>query len=125
MLIVEDNADARESLGALLRLSGHEVHLAEGGRRGAELAAALAPDAILLDIGLPDLNGYELARRLRAAPATREALLVALTGYGMQEDRRRALAAGFDEHLAKPVELAAVLALIQRGRGAPRELRSA
>ena len=105
MLLVEDNADARESLAALLRLEGHEIHVAPDGARGLEAAKALAPHAVLVDIGLPDMDGYELARRLRADPALRAARLVALTGYGTQEDRRRALAAGFDRHLAKPVDL--------------------
>ena len=113
ILVIEDNADARESLAALLRLSGHEVSTAHGALEGIEQAFGSAPEVMLVDIGLPDLDGYELARRLRRNPALRRTRLVALTGYGTQEDRRRALAAGFDEHLAKPVELEALEALLR------------
>ena len=113
VLVIEDNADGRETLAALLRLGGHEVHAAENGARGLEAAARVRPHLALVDIGLPDIDGYEVARRLRHDPATRGARLVALTGYGMAEDRRRALAAGFDEHLAKPVELDALEALLR------------
>ena len=104
VLVIEDNDDARESLAALLGLAGHEVHEAANGLQGIEMAKALAPALTLVDVGLPDIDGYEVAHRLRADPATRHLRLVALTGYGTQDDRRRALAAGFDEHLAKPVE---------------------
>jgi signal transduction histidine kinase/CheY-like chemotaxis protein len=113
VLVIEDNADGRETLAALLRLWGHEVHGAEDGARGLEAAARLRPQLALVDIGLPDIDGYEIARRLRADPAMRGMRLVALTGYGMAEDRRRALAAGFDEHLAKPVEPSALEALLR------------
>jgi CheY-like chemotaxis protein len=113
VLIIEDNRDARESLAALLRLAGHDVHTAQSGTEGIELACSAALDFVLVDIGLPDLDGYEVARRLRSHPATRRVRLVALTGYGRQEDRRRALAAGFDEHLAKPVELGSLETLLR------------
>jgi len=89
------------------------VHEAESGAEGLRMALSVAPDVALVDIGLPDLDGYEVARRLREDPATRHIRLVALTGYGTVEDRRRALAAGFDEHLAKPVELASLEALLR------------
>ncbi|HYC45132.1 MAG TPA: ATP-binding protein [Burkholderiales bacterium] len=114
ILIIEDNADARESLAALLRYDGHEVAVADTGVRGIETAAAHAPHIALIDIGLPDVDGYEVARRLRRDTATRHTRLIALTGYGTREDRRAALAAGFHEHLAKPVELDTLNALFSR-----------
>jgi signal transduction histidine kinase len=113
ILVVEDNEDARESLTELLRFSGHEVLAVADGARGLEAATARAFDVALVDVGLPGLDGYEVARRLKADPATRSLRLVALTGYGSAEDRGRALAAGFDEHLAKPVELQALEALLR------------
>jgi signal transduction histidine kinase len=112
ILIVEDNADARESLAVLLRLAGQEVYEAANGMEALRVASTVSPDMALIDIGLPDLDGYELARRLKAEAATRGVRLVALTGYGGPEDRRRALAAGFDEHIAKPVAAAALERLI-------------
>jgi signal transduction histidine kinase/ActR/RegA family two-component response regulator len=112
VLIIEDNHDARESLAALLRMSGHDVKVSETGTKGLTLAAAHPFDLVVIDVGLPDIDGYEIARRLRRAPATRSLRLVALTGYGAQNDRRRALAAGFDEHLAKPVNLEKLEALM-------------
>jgi signal transduction histidine kinase/ActR/RegA family two-component response regulator len=117
ILIVEDNPDARESLALLLRLERHEVQTAENGERGLALARAGTADIVLLDIGLPDVDGYEIARRLKADPATRHLWLLAVTGYGTQDDRRRALAAGFDEHLAKPVEPDELEAILQRAAG--------
>ena len=113
ILVVEDNRDARETLTMLLRAGGHEVHAAESGAQGLEMAASLAPALTLVDIGLPDIDGYELARRLRQDPATRGLRLAALTGYGTAEDRRLALDAGFDQHLTKPAELAAIEALLR------------
>jgi PAS domain S-box-containing protein len=102
VLVIEDNDDAREMLRNLLRMFGHEVHEACDGARGLEEARRLRPDAALIDIGLPGMDGYEVARRIRAdLPGAR---LVALTGYGQPEDRERALAAGFDAHLVKPVD---------------------
>ncbi len=112
VLIVEDNADAREALGALLALGGHRVELAPDGVAGLDAALASRPDVALVDLGLPGLDGYELARRVRAAGA-RGMRLIALTGYGQPDDVRRARDAGFDVHLTKPVdpdELAAVIA---------------
>jgi PAS domain S-box-containing protein len=102
VLVVEDNDDAREMLRNLLQLFGHDVHEARDGASGVEEARRVRPDAALIDIGLPGIDGYEVARRIRAdVPGAR---LVALTGYGQPEDRERALAAGFDVHLVKPVD---------------------
>jgi signal transduction histidine kinase/ActR/RegA family two-component response regulator len=102
VLVVEDNEDAREMLRNLLLLLGHEVHEASDGASGIEEARRLRPDAALIDIGLPGIDGYEVARRIRADVP--DARLVAVTGYGQPEDRERALAAGFDVHLVKPVD---------------------
>jgi len=113
ILVIEDNADARAMLRHLLEIAGHEVHEASDGRQGFEMALSIQPDVALIDLGLPGLDGYEIARRLRAADERRNILLVAVTGYGSPEDRERSLMAGFDVHLVKPVDpdlLAGVLA---------------
>jgi signal transduction histidine kinase len=105
ILIVEDNTDARETLRKLLEFAGHRVRTASDGAAGVEAALAALPEVALVDIGLPKLDGYEVAKRIRAAAdgSRRPLLLVALTGYGLEEDRERAFAAGFDAHLVKPV----------------------
>ena len=103
ILIIEDNADARDALRILLELDGHLVEAAGEGAEGLEIVQAKDPDIALVDIGLPGLDGYEVARRLRAR-GSRRPLLVALTGYGQPEDRKRALEAGFDALLVKPVD---------------------
>jgi signal transduction histidine kinase/CheY-like chemotaxis protein len=115
VLIVEDNDDARQLLRHLLELSGHEVHEAASGTTGLEQALALRPDVALIDLGLPGLDGYEVARRIRAA-GRKDVVLIAVTGYGQREDRLRASAAGFDAHFTKPVDLTALDALLQRHR---------
>jgi PAS domain S-box-containing protein len=102
VLVVEDNDDAREMLATLLELIGHEVHTARDGDAGVELAVRIKPDLALIDIGLPGIDGYEVARRIRKQ--IREIRLIALTGYGQPEDRLRALGAGFDVHMVKPVD---------------------
>ncbi len=112
VLVVDDNVDAAQSLRMLLELEGHEVRLAHDGLAALEAARAFAPAVVLLDIGLPGLDGYEVARRLRAAPETRACRLIAITGYGQSDDHARSEAAGFDRHLIKPVEPERVLALI-------------
>jgi signal transduction histidine kinase len=104
VLIVDDHEDARMTLRMLLELLGYAVIEAPDGVEALRVAAAGRPDVAVVDIGLPGIDGYEVARRLRADPATRAIPLIALTGYGQQEDRRRALEAGFDEHLVKPVD---------------------
>ena len=109
LLLVEDNADTRQMLASALRLDGHEVREAADARTALALAAESTPDAALIDVGLPDLDGYELAQRLRARDATSQTALIAVTGYGQVEDRRRALEAGFDTHLTKPVAPEALL----------------
>jgi CheY-like chemotaxis protein len=104
LLLVEDNPDIGETLRDLLQLLGHRVELVGDGLRAVQTALATQPDAALVDIGLPGIDGYEVARRLRASDGGKGLVLVALTGYGRPEDRERALAAGFDAHLVKPVD---------------------
>jgi CheY-like chemotaxis protein len=107
-MVVDDNVDAAETLGLLLEASGHQVIIAHDPFAALERARMEAPQACLLDIGLPGMDGYELARRLRAQPSTAHALLVAITGYGQDSDRRLAAEAGFDRHLVKPIDLDAL-----------------
>ncbi|HEY6928200.1 MAG TPA: ATP-binding protein, partial [Thermoanaerobaculia bacterium] len=111
ILLIEDNADVREGLARLLQEVGHDVRIAEDGVNGFLQAIQHRPEVALVDIGLPRLDGYEVARRIRGALGSR-ILLVALTGYGLPEDRRRALEAGFDAHLTKPITLNAILTFL-------------
>jgi PAS domain S-box-containing protein len=104
ILVVDDHRDAAESLAMLLRLDGHDVRVAHDGPEALSVAQNQLPHLAFLDIGMPGMDGYELCRRMRAQPALRETLLVALTGWGQEEDRRRSREAGFDRHLVKPVE---------------------
>ncbi|HVV98825.1 MAG TPA: PAS domain S-box protein [Planctomycetaceae bacterium] len=112
ILVVDDNRDAALSLAMMLRLMGHEVRTAHDGVAGVETAAEFQPDIILLDIGMPRLNGYEAARKIREQPWGRNVTLVALTGWGQEEDRRRSEEAGFNSHIVKPVEPAALEKLV-------------
>jgi len=113
ILVVDDNRDAADSCASLLELSGHHVQTAYTGRRALELAEAFRPHALLLDIGLPDFNGYELAAKIRALPWGRGVILIAVTGWGQEEDRARALEAGCDHHLTKPIAPETVESLLQ------------
>jgi PAS domain S-box-containing protein len=108
ILAVDDNRDAANSLAIMLRMMGHESRTAYDGLEAVQVAATFRPDVVLLDIGLPKLNGYEAARRIRQQPWGKGVALIALTGWGQEEDKRRALEAGFDHHLTKPVDAAAV-----------------
>jgi len=123
VLVVDDDRDAAESMTVLLELWGYEVRIAYDGRDAVGLAAAYRPEAVLLDIGLPGMNGYEVARRLRALPGCEQAMLVAVTGYGQDEDRRRSRESGCDHHLTKPVEPAVLQSLLASapGPGEPTE----
>jgi PAS domain S-box-containing protein len=113
VLVVDDNEDAAQSLALLVELEGQQATLAYTGSEALERAVALRPDVVLLDIGLPDIDGFEVARQLRTLlPATR---LVAVTGYGQPEDRRRAMEVGFDKHLVKPLDIAAVREAVSGG----------
>src|SRR5262249_7348057 len=117
LLVVDDNHDAAISLSMLLRLQGHEVHVAHDGPTALEMATTLRPDVIFLDLGMPGMDGYEVARRLRQHRGLEHVVLAALTGWGQQEDRRRTAEAGFNHHLVKPPEanvLSGLLAELQR-----------
>jgi CheY-like chemotaxis protein len=116
VLLVDDNVDAAESLAMLLRLWGHEVVVAPDGPAALRAAGAQPPRVVLLDIGLPGMDGYEVARRLRHQPGLGQTILVALTGWGQEEDRRRSQEAGFDHHLVKPVELSDLRELLARAQ---------
>ncbi len=108
VLVVDDNADAAESLAWLLRQKDHDVRTAHDGRHALDLARDFHPQAVVLDLGLPELDGYEVARQLRQSEATRGALLIALSGYGQQEHRRRTSEVGFDYHFVKPLDFRAL-----------------
>ena len=112
ILVIEDNDDARETLCILLQMSGHRVEMASEGVTGLEKALALQPEIVLVDVGLPRLDGYEIARRIRASRGLRQPFLVAITGYGASEDRQRALDAGFDVHVVKPVDPVALATIV-------------
>jgi PAS domain S-box-containing protein len=112
ILVVDDNRDAAATLGKLLRRLGHQVHTACDGEEAIAAVAALRPDLVLLDIGLPGLDGYEVARQIRQQPGGHGIVLVALTGWGQEDDRRRSREAGFDHHLVKPIDLDALLELL-------------
>jgi len=116
VLIVDDNADVLQSLSALLRTLGHEVSTAKDGAQAIEIFEAERPEAALIDIGLPDISGYEVARRVRELDDGRT-LLVALTGYGRQQDRDASMKAGFNAHLTKPAGLDEVERLFARAPG--------
>jgi len=103
LLVVDDNKDAAESMSMLLEMWGHEVAFAYDGPSALETAERWQPQAVFLDIGLPGMDGYEVAARLRALPQARDAVLIAITGYGQEDDRLRSRQAGIDHHLVKPV----------------------
>jgi PAS domain S-box-containing protein len=112
ILVVDDNTDAAESLATLLKIDGHETRMAHDGLQAVEEAEAFKPDVVFLDIGMPSLDGHETARRIRQQPWGKDMVLVALTGWGQSDDRRRSKDAGFDHHLVKPADPAVVAKLI-------------
>ena len=112
ILVLDDNPDSADSLSLLLDLRGNVVHTAYDGESGLELAARVRPDVILLDIGLPGLSGYDVCRLIRNEPWGVDTMLIALTGWGQDEDRRRAREAGFDHHMTKPVDFDALMGLL-------------
>jgi CheY-like chemotaxis protein len=112
ILIADDLRDTVNSLAMMLRLAGHEIQTAHDGLEAVQAAAVFRPDVVLLDIGMPKMNGYEAARHIRAQPWGEKMVLVALTGWGQEEDKRRATEAGFDHHLTKPVEPAVLHKLL-------------
>jgi PAS domain S-box-containing protein len=117
LMIVDDNADAAQTLALLLEAAGYVVSVCDGAAEALELVRHQAPALMFVDIGLPGMDGYQLVQRLRALPHTASACIVALTGYGQPEDRARALAAGFDEHLVKPVQAKAIYEVLSRLAG--------
>jgi len=112
ILVVDDNHDSAESLAMLLNITGNQTFTAHDGADALDAAAKQRPDVVLLDIGLPTLNGYEVCRRIREEPWGKEMVLIALTGWGQDEDRRRSHEAGFDGHLVKPVNYPALMTLL-------------
>jgi CheY-like chemotaxis protein len=115
VLVADDNRDSAETCAALLKASGHEVSVAHTGREAFDLACRLRPDALLLDIGMPELNGYQLAQRIRGTDWGCRVMLIAITGWGQEQDKRRAEAAGFDQHLTKPIDPDGLEVLLQSG----------
>ena len=112
ILVADDNADAADLLAEVLRLSGHDVHTAFDGRAAIALAESVRPEVMILDIGMPLANGYEVAAWVRAQDWGRDVLLVAVTGWGRGQDGDRATEAGFDRHLVKPVDMEQLMALL-------------
>jgi CheY-like chemotaxis protein len=104
VLVVDDNIDAADSIAALLSLSGHEVQTAHDGHAALRIALSFRPEFVFLDLGMPGLDGFAVAQRLRSEPGFETVRLIAVTGYGTEEDRRRSLEAGFDQHYLKPVD---------------------
>jgi signal transduction histidine kinase len=117
ILVADDNHDAAESLATMLRISGNEVRIARDGAEAVVSAEAFRPDAALIDIGMPKLDGYEVAKNIRAAPWGRNMLLVAVTGWGKEEDRRKAFDVGFDHHLTKPASVEDIETILSRTSG--------
>jgi CheY-like chemotaxis protein len=113
VLVVDDNRDAAETLAVLMRLEGHTVAIAFDGATALSEAARSQPQVVLLDIGMPGMNGYEVARELRAREATKSTVIVAITGYGQPEDRARAAEAGFTDHLTKPIAAEKLFAVVK------------
>ena len=112
ILVVDDNVDTANGLSRLLKLLGHEVRTAHNGRESHEIAKLQCPDFVLLDIGLPEMDGYEVARRLRGDENCRRAVIVAVSGYGQEDDIARGREVGFDHHLVKPVDRDALLTIL-------------
>jgi CheY-like chemotaxis protein len=116
VLVVDDNQDAADTLALLLELMGHQTRTANDGLAALEAAEDFRPDVVLLDIGLPKMNGYDVCRKMREQPWGQRAFLVALTGWGQAEDQRKASEAGFDRHLVKPVEESVLQQLLEQQR---------
>jgi CheY-like chemotaxis protein len=115
ILVVDDNCDAAESLGELLSALGATVCVVHSGREALDTLDSFAPDSVLLDIGMPDMDGYEVARKIRSTAEHGDVLLIALTGWGQEHDQRRSLAAGFDHHVVKPPDIDKLRDLLTTG----------
>jgi CheY-like chemotaxis protein len=114
LMVVDDNRDSADTFATLLRLHGHEVQVAHNGAAALDLAKTFLPMAVFLDIGMPGLDGYEVARRMRQTPGLENTALIALTGWGQDDDRGRAAEAGFHHHLIKPADPDAIDGLLTR-----------
>jgi DNA-binding response OmpR family regulator len=125
ILIVDDNKDAADSMALLVETAGHRVRTAYDGEEALDLASAFAPDVLLLDLGVPGLNGFEIARRIRGQPWGKTVSLIAVTGWGQEHDRRRTAEAGFDAHLIKPVGTADLLSALKACRQPARHISEA
>jgi CheY-like chemotaxis protein len=112
-MVIDDNRDSADSLALLLGLNGHLTQVAYDGHSGVEQAEQWRPEVVVLDIGMPDINGYEVCRQIRQRPWGRTAVVIAQTGWGQQSDRQRAKDEGFDAHVVKPVDLATLTRLIE------------
>ena len=123
ILVVDDNHDSALSLAMMLSIMGHETRTAHDGESAVTTAEMFLPDVVLLDIGLPKLNGYEVARHIRAEPWGKAVILVAMTGWGQAEDKRRAFEAGFDHHFTKPLDLEVLDAFLADALAEPRTVR--
>ena len=118
ILVVDDNVDSAESMAVLMKLLGHQIAIAYDGESALETAGTFKPEIIILDVGLPRMHGYQVAERLRALPENKNLVIVALTGYGREQDRRRAMDAGFDYHFVKPMDFG-TLELLVNGLSEP------
>jgi len=116
-VVIEDNIDSAETLRSVLEMAGHGVEVAYTGNEGLDLVRSQRPEVVLCDLGLPGLSGFEVAEALRADRSFDPTLIIAVTGYGQPEDRRRSQQAGFDEHLTKPVDLRTIESTVRRLRG--------
>lgn len=112
VLVVDDNQDSAKMLALMLKIEGHDTHTAFDGPSALKAAQVLSPEVVFLDIGLPGMNGYAVAQELRALPGFENVMLVAMTGHGEDEDRRRSKEAGFDHHLVKPADPEVVIQLL-------------
>jgi CheY-like chemotaxis protein len=113
VLVVDDNVDGAESLAMMLRIGGHEIRTAHSGPEALDAARPFKPEVVFLDIGLPGMNGYEVAKRMRTDPSLSGAVLVALTGWGSESDKQQSSQAGFDFHMTKPIEATAIESILE------------
>ncbi len=114
VLIVDDNVDSAAGVAAFLRLAGHDVRMAHDGHAALREARSMRPEFVFLDLGLPGMDGFDVARRLRAEPGLESIRIIALSGYGQESDRQKSLEAGIDQHLVKPADLAFLESLLGR-----------
>jgi CheY-like chemotaxis protein len=122
VMVVDDNLDSARSLALLLKKLGAQVQVAHDGPSALDLLAQYHPTVVLLDIGMPGMDGYEVARRIRSQPNGDQFLLIALTGWGQEDDRQRSRQAGFDHHLLKPADLSALKAIVALPSSGPRQV---